>query len=138
MKKILLSVCLFTTLIGGPCIAQVTDTPCANGAGIVVKGAIQGEYCISTKFMNWWNAMAWCDGMRMKPLTKQDCACGNTTADCAYDQCPNFKNLSTSTVTWYWVNMPDGPQKAQGLQMVDGKMGNGYDRSASLRYAICK
>ena len=84
-KKLIFACCLLIM----PCVVYAEDTTttqtCANGAGIVVKGAIQGEYCISTKFMNWWNAMAWCDGMRMKPLTKQDCACGNTTADCAYD-----------------------------------------------------
>ena len=138
MKKILLSICLFGALISTPCMAQITDTPCANGAGVIVKGAIEGEYCISKVHMNWWNAIAWCDGMNMKPLNKEDCACSNTTADCANDNCPNFKNLSTSTISWYWVNIPDGTQKAQALQMVEGTMGNGYKRSASLRYAICK
>ena len=45
MRKILMICGIMMISINA--IAEVTDTPCANGGGLIVNGVIQGRYCVS-------------------------------------------------------------------------------------------
>ena len=83
MKKFILiaSICFMSGMVQ----AQITDTPCANGAGVIVNGSVTGKtYCKSNAWgMTWWNAYAWCDALGMQMFSLADCACSDTAADCA-------------------------------------------------------
>lgn len=83
MKKFILiaGICFMSGMVQ----AQITDTPCANGAGVIVKGSVSGKtYCKSNAWgMTWWNAYAWCDALGMDMFGLEDCACSDTVADCA-------------------------------------------------------
>lgn len=70
---------------------EATTETCANGAGFILKGAVTGHaYCLSNNIMNWWNAVAWCDGLKMELASRADCACSDTTGNCADGRCPEF------------------------------------------------
>ena len=74
-----------------------TDIPCADGEGIIVKGAIKGEYCYIKKDMDWWNATAYCDALGMQlPELSEDCGCSVSGASCENKSCPNFSGWNTT------------------------------------------
>ena len=107
MRKILIMSSILMMSINA--MAEVTDTPCANGGGFVVNGAVQGTYCISKSNMSWFNAYAWCDAMEMQMIDRsEDCGCSDTVSDCADNRCPNFKfdvytpSIPDPSNTWFW------------------------------------
>lgn len=83
MKQFLMLACL-SMMISKVTIAEETTETCANGAGTVITGAVTGhKYCKSNNTMNWWNAVAWCDGLEKKLFNLSDCECSNVTANCS-------------------------------------------------------
>ncbi len=91
MNKILM-ITSCVLLFSSVALAEETTTEtCANGAGFVLKGAVTGHaYCVSNNIMNWWNAVAWCDGLKRELASRADCACSDTTGNCADRRCPEF------------------------------------------------
>ena len=104
MHKILLLSCLLISFVVHAEDLTNSTKNCANGAGKVEIGNVSGrEYCKSNQSnLNWWNAWAWCDALRMKMIDRSDCECSNTVADCI-NSCPEFIS-DTGTERWFWFN----------------------------------
>ena len=119
--------------------AEDTVETCANGAGFVVVGMVTGhKYCSSYKEMNWWNAWAWCDAMGMRMFDLNDCACGNTTADCA-NMCPEMKEASNVS-QWNWTTRSKNASQAYGINPSHGKIYHSWNRDNSAYgsfHALC-
>ena len=142
MKPSLILTCFGLMISTTVWAEDTTSEPCANGAGTIVEGAVTGyKYCKSNNAMNWWNAYAWCDAQGKRMIELNDCACGNTTSDCANAKCPEFK-LSINN-TYAWLNDINSSTVAytmnltQGVRYVDFFQGNGFGRTA-ITYALCK
>jgi len=135
MKQlILLTAILLTSTVTLAEDTTTTET-CANGAGTVITGAVTGhKYCRSNSSdMNWWNAYAWCDAMGRKLFDRANCACGNTTADCAGSICPELKGVSSGD--WGWSATPNGTTRAYSVSLSSGYIGSYYRYNDY--YAIC-
>jgi len=94
MKQLILLTAVF--MISTVTLADDTTATeiCADGAGTIITGAVSGhKYCKSKNRMNWWNAVAWCDTQGRRLFDRSDCACGNTTADCANSKCPDLNGI---------------------------------------------
>ena len=103
MNKILISI-IAVFMMSNAVIAD--DTTCANGTGIVVTGTVtEHKYCMSNKAMNWWNAHAWCEGLksRLFDLDLNNCGCNNATINCTAS-CPELAFGGTDT--WVWTSVP--------------------------------
>ena len=136
MKQlILLTAILLTSTVTLAEDTTTTET-CANGAGTVITGAVSGrKYCKSNSGdMNWWNAYAWCDAMGRKLFDRANCACGNTTADCAGSMCPELKGVSSGD--WVWSATPNGTTRAYSVSLSSGYIGsyNRNDTDSALCY----
>ena len=139
MKQlILLTAILLTSTVTLAEDTTTTET-CANGAGIVIEGAVadangnKHKYCISNKTMNWWNAVSWCDAMGRKLFDRANCACGNTTADCAGSMCPELKGVSSGD--WVWSATPNGTTRAYSVSLSSGYIGSSL--RGNHRCAVC-
>lgn len=104
MRNVLILMCGMVMLSS---VAFADDTTtietCADGAGIVIEGAVTGyKYCKSNTKMNWWNAYAWCDALEMRLFDLSDCACSDTISDCS--RCVELKDLSVGGIGWIWTN----------------------------------
>ena len=82
MKKQIITLCAGILLFSGIAHAE----SCANGAGKAASGANGNMYCMSTAYMNWWSAFAWCEaiGGSLVDVT-EDCACTGSS-------CPTVSN----------------------------------------------
>ena len=130
MKKKLLLICMMLMISPKIFAEDVVPEICAGGAGTIFVGYVTGQkYCMSNKNMNWWNAGAWCDGLKMKWVSLDDCACSGTT-DCV-NKCPEFKGLQKNVR----VATPYGIER--GGTIWNGAIG--YDRrELDWHYAMCK
>ena len=116
--------------------AQEAET-CANGAGTVITGAVTGhKYCKSNGTMNWWNAHAWCDALGRRLFDRSDCACGNTTADCANGKCPELVGVGGEQWIWTSTPTPTGSSYAYIVSLSSGHIVDNYYRS-NLFSAFC-
>ena len=106
MRSLFILTCYFL-LVTLPSKAEITDTPCANGSGVIVKGNVEGTYCLGKVWLNYWNAVAWCDAIEMKLADRTDCICTPAT-DCSNNKCPNFAGM-LSTTGW-WLNTPSSEE----------------------------
>jgi len=103
MRQILMLMCGMV-MLSSVAFAEDTTETCADGAGVVVTGAVSGhKYCRSKQSMNWWNAYAWCDALGRRLADRSDCACGNTISDCANNQCPELSGVGNF---WAWTGTP--------------------------------
>ena len=135
MKKCLLLSCgmLFIASV------SIAET-CADGSGMVIEGKVTGhKYCVSNKPFNWWNANAWCDALGRRLFERSDCACGNTTADCTNNMCPELNNFSNFYTGW--MATPSGSSDAYFIHFQQGKCliyprsaYNAYDGARALCY----
>ncbi len=121
-------------------VAQITDIPCANGGGVIVKGTISGEYCMSNNDMNWWNANSWCDALNKKLINRpDDCECASDGyAKCNSNRCPNFILSTTETISSLWMG---DPRPSSGMLYVHPETGAMYQNSTRTwngRRAICR
>ncbi|MBR6675507.1 MAG: hypothetical protein IKL32_06290 [Alphaproteobacteria bacterium] len=113
---------------------DITVESCADGAGTVITGVVSGhKYCMSNKGMNYWNAVAWCDGQGRRLFSMDDCACSGTT-NCA-EKCPEMVNVVSCH---RWTDTPIGT-----TQMYMVPSGGGKPRSLDRAYnydccALCK
>lgn len=119
--------------------AEDTVETCANGAGTIVTGAVTGyKYCRSnSNDMNWWNAVSWCDAMGRKLFDRANCACGNTTADCAGSICPELKGVGSGDWVWTITRSPDIDIRSYRV-LLDTGYSNGGHLSKDLHHALCK
>lgn len=105
MNKILILGCSLLVLSS---VALADDTTtCANGAGIVVIGAVTGhKYCMSKKQMNWWNALSWCDGQDRRQFDRSDCACSDVVSNCYGSKCPELNGITANAgYGWAWASL---------------------------------
>ena len=134
----------FITLICGvlltSTVATAEDTTvetCANGAGTVVIGAVtEHKYCRSNKGMNWWNAVAWCDGQSKRLLQLDDCKFNSTASPWI---CPDLVQVEKSE-TYFWTMNPTTETRMYLIQQPSGKVFNSYggDRYLSHYHVLCK
>ena len=105
-------------------LAQEVET-CANGAGTVITGTVTGhKYCKSNSTMNWWNTHAWCDSLGTRLFDLSDCACGDITADCAGNKCPELTGVGP--VGWSWTATPAGSRNAHVVDLSSGNINVQY------------
>ena len=134
----------FITLICGvlltSTVATADDTTvetCANGAGTVVIGAVtEHKYCRSNKGMNWWNAVAWCDGQSKRLLQLDDCKFNSTASPWI---CPDLVQVEKSE-TYFWTMNPTTETRMYLIQQPSGNIFNSYggDRHLSHYHVLCK
>ena len=141
MKKFILiaGICFMSGMVQ----AQITDTPCANGAGVIVNGSVTGKtYCKSNAYgMTWWNAYAWCDAIGMQMIDASDCLCSGGTMDCTKKQCPEFTSTSNLNTT-FWTTLTN-EQAGEMYTVQYGELwptsyGNNVRNVGNRGYALCK
>lgn len=118
--RMVLFVLLMGSILLTSSVARADDTveTCANGAGTVKVGAVSGDkYCRSNKSMNWWNAMAWCDGMGKQLIDlNTDCYRNGTTSRW---NCPEMVGCVSG---WIWTRTPSGSK----IVLIDSSGNTGY------------
>ena len=119
-------------------LAQEAET-CADGAGEVITGAITGhKYCKSNNYMNWWNAYAWCEGLRMKMIDFDVCECSKTIANCANNKCAEFSGVGRHNHGW--MISTSSANKNYRVRLDDGYISSiertAYDQGNL--FALCK
>ncbi len=135
MQKLTL-ICAILLTSGIAYADDTTTETCADGAGTVIKGVISGhKYCLSNNNMNWWNAHTWCDGIKMKLFSLEDCQCTaltNCTGLCV--------ELATgvSTPSWVVVATPKSSTLVHNIRLADGLLGAGISKGTTTIPAICK
>ena len=118
MKKIFTISCSILIMSSVALADENATETCAAGAGTVVVGASGHLYCKSKNKMNWWNAVAWCDGQGRRLFGLDDCGCSDTTANCAESNCPELKLDINSG--WLWTATPGGSSDAYYIRLDDG------------------
>ena len=100
MKKFLCIICLIITSTASADNTAVATETCANEAGTIITGAVtEYKYCLSKSFMDWFNAMSWCDALGRQLFSLSECKCSNTVSDCR-EICPE---LIGSNVNSAWT-----------------------------------
>ena len=98
MYKMLLLGCISFFVLDAKAEGVATET-CANGAGIIIEGAISGKrYCQSNEVMSWWNAVSWCDALGKGLFSLEECGCDWST-NCQ-SKCPE---LNVNMVSRVWT-----------------------------------
>ena len=118
---------------------DITTETCADGAGTVIIGAVSGhKYCKSNKGMNWWNAMAWCDGIGRRLFERSDCACSATVSDCR-EKCPELTGAS-NTNDLVWTATPYTDINAYFISLLSGAYSTHYEGRKGGRglFALCR
>ena len=138
----------FITLICGvlliSTVATAEDTTvetCANGAGTVFVGQVtKHKYCVSNKSMNWWNAVAWCDGMGRRMFDRSDCACSGTVSDCR-SKCPELIPVDGDKWVnqWAWTASAASSSGNYHIHLSNGNFDGGGNRHRSnyANKALC-
>ena len=135
MKRIILI--LLVWLIS----TQVEAITCVEAGGVTIKGNNNAEYCKSSRPMNWWTAMAWCQKIQKTAFRyPQDCSCETDTGiPCPgiSSACPNLKEVGTDTI---WTSTPSGDKDAIYIDLASGSYtylhyGN---RASKNYYALCR
>lgn len=134
MRSVFVLVCCFL-LVSPASKAEITDTPCANGSGVIVKGNVEGTYCLGKVWLNYWNAVAWCDAIGMQLADRTDCICTSAT-DCSNNKCPNFAGMLSSSEGW-WSNTPSSEQNQWSFNTNGGSHFVSWARNYSA-YPLCK
>ena len=118
---------------------DITTETCADGAGTVIIGAVSGhKYCKSNKGMNWWNAMAWCDGIGRRLFERSDCACSATVSDCRA-KCPELTGVSVGdTYSLVWTATPYTDTNAYFISLVSGGYSYHHEGRKGHQLALCK
>ena len=132
-----------------PVCAQIMDTPCAGGSGVVVKGKLKGEYCMSDKGIgNWWNAVSWCDAQGKQLVSmSDDCGCDIYEGGCGRSDsqdgypCPNFSLTGRNINEWIWMQDATSASSVHSVKLDNAKSWPQY-RSGNMfnqtTYAMCK
>lgn len=99
--------------------AEITDTPCADGGRVIVKGILTGTYCMSKKNIgSWWNANTWCDAQGKQLVSMTDCGCDLKPSGCkAGNDCPNFYFPDEPTF-WVWMKNPHNTTAARSVKHI--------------------
>ena len=114
-----------------------TTETCANGAGIVIEGAVadangnKHKYCRSNQQMNWWNAVSWCDALGRRLFSLDDCAFSVTSTT----TCNDLKGVVVGEV-WIWTSTPSGDSNAYRVNLSSGTI-NGSRYRDNYLYALC-
>ena len=135
MKQLILLTAIFLTSTVTLAEDTTTTETCANGAGIVIEGAVadangnKHKYCKGKNTMNWWNAVSWCDAQGRRLFDRSDCACGNTTADCAHSKCPELVGVGEDQWLWTSTSTPTGPSYAYLVALFTGLIVDNFTRN---------
>lgn len=138
MRKFLLLTC---GILMSSSIAMAED--CANGAGTIVTGETTGyQYCRGNNTMNWWNAVAWCDGLNKKLFDITDCNCSDSLPDCKQGEsilCPELTKPGESNSIWA-INTHSQSHGASVI-LSSGQVGLTWysnQRTQANKYPLCK
>ena len=138
MKQLILLIAILLT--STVVLAEDTTTEiCANGAGIVITGAVSGhKYCLSKTNVNmsWWNAWAWCDGQGRRLFHLNDCEYEVTNATTT---CPELKSVLPINYT-VWTASPKDTTKSYCLYSTGASIQSGERANISNGYnelALC-
>ena len=142
MKQLILLTAIFLTSTVTLAEDTTTTETCANGAGIVIEGAVadangnKHKYCKSKNTMNWWNAVSWCDAQGRRLFNLDDCGC-SWELNCQ-NKCPE---LLLNVDQWIWTATPNGSSLAYIVTLSSGyfhgnRTRNGYDIGINY-YALC-
>lgn len=136
MNKILMLTCGMLMVFSVALAEETTPETCANGAGTVVTGTVtEHKYCMSNETMNWWNAHAWCEGLksRLFDLDLKNCGCNNATINCKAS-CPDLAFGGTDT--WVWTSVPYSTEQAYDVHFKYGAVHPENNRG-DIRRALC-
>ena len=136
MRNVLILMCGMV-MLSSVAFADDTTETCANGAGIVITGAVTGhKYCQSKQGFNWWNAYAWCDAQGRRLFDRSDCACGNTTADCR-GKCPELVGVGGEH--WIWTASSASDSGNYHIFLAAGNFdgGSNRERGININRALC-
>ena len=112
-----------------------TET-CANEAGTIIIGNSGYKYCKSNERMNWWNAWAWCDELRKKLFSLDDCGCDGTV-NCS-GVCYELNGVGSNDVR-IWTQTADGTKNASHVILSWGAINHTYGNYRTATYwALCK
>ena len=117
---------------------ETTET-CANGAGVVITGAVTGyKYCRSNNPMNWWNAVSWCDALKRPSFDLDDCGCDWST-NCQR-KCPELAKVAD--YQYLWMITPASDSTAYFVNPLFGSVASqnrsDYSWSNYQAFALCK
>ena len=100
MRKILILTCGILMMSSvAMAEGETTVETCAGGSGTIVIGAIsKHKYCKSNKPMTWWNAHAWCDALKRRLFSMDDCGC-NGVVNCN-NICPELRGAASDQNRW--------------------------------------
>lgn len=119
--------------------AEDTVETCANGAGVVITGAVTGyKYCKSNQQMNWWNAYAWCDAIGKRLFDLNDCGCSGTT-NCN-GKCPELLAEASTGRIWtinVYLNSYSGAVTTSNAAVYRFEH-NDLRRGNAAYFALCK
>lgn len=136
MKQLILLTAILLTSIMALADDGTTTETCANGAGRVITGAVSGhKYCKSNQVMNWWNAHAWCDALGRRVFDRSNCSCGDITADCAGNKCPDLKGVRDSE--YIWTATPRDSSHVYVVYLSSGLVYNDYRINYTHYSALC-
>ena len=143
MYKFLLVFCCFFII---PYVAMAEeDTTSADGAGTIVIGVSGYKYCLSNKTMNWWNAYAWCDGLKNESgaprhlFRLEDCQCDNKIANCAKNICAEMKGgITNGRTVMSWTATPVDRTYAYAVFLGQGGISSTYNHNANGIPDLCK
>ena len=132
MSKILMVP--FLSLVVSSVVWADEEVTCAGGAGISIVGGVSGvTYCKSKNTMDWWNAVAWCDGLG-KRLVDLSVDCGFTSTS---NKCPNLSRVGDGT--YVWTATPKGATLAHVVNPATGTIYDGSERSTpKWNAALCR
>ena len=83
--------------------------------------------------MDWWNAVAWCDGLG-KRLVDLSVDCGFTSTS---NKCPNLSRVGDGT--YVWTATPKGATLAHVVNPATGTIYDGSERSTpKWNAALCR
>ena len=144
IKQCILCIILICGVLLTSTVATADDTTvetCANGAGTVFVGQVtKHKYCVSNKSMNWWNAVAWCDGMGRRMFDRSDCACSGTVSDCR-SKCPELIPVDGDKWVnqWAWTASAASSSGNYHIHLSNGNFDGGANRHRSnyANKALC-
>ena len=138
MKQLILLTAIFLTSTVTLAEDTTTTETCANGAGIVIEGAVadangnKHKYCKSKNTMNWWNAVSWCDAQGRRLFNLDDCGC-SWELNCQ-NKCPE---LLLNVDQGIWTSNPKRTNEAYAVNFALGSIRNTNRYNDIYFYALC-